>query len=155
MLQKFSNLTVVDVEIIINQVRKLISQSIFAVEFLFIFCLLSGSLVLWASLASSREERIREVTILRTMGATKQQLAFSQFFELFVVGFTSGFIATLMAQLLAIGISNFVFEFEINFSYIPILLGGLVGAFFSVISGTIALRGVLETPSIKSLREVI
>ena len=89
------------------------------------------------------------------MGATKQQLAFSQFFELLVVGFTSGFIATLMAQLLAIGISNFVFEFEINFSYIPILLGGLVGAFFSVISGTIALRGVLETPSIKSLREVI
>ena len=48
LLQKFSNLTVVDVEIIINQVRKLISQSIFAVEFLFIFCLLSGSLVLWA-----------------------------------------------------------------------------------------------------------
>ena len=45
--------------------------------------------------------------------------------------------------------------FTITFNFTPVIFGGFAGAFFSVVSGSIALRGVLETSSIKSLREIV
>ncbi len=153
LLNKFSNLTIVDTDLIAKQVRRLISQSVFAVQFLFLFCLLSGCMVLWTSLSSSREERIREIAIYRSLGATKYQLALSQWFELCIVGFLTGFIATFMAQFLAIVIANYAFQLSMNFNFASLFLGGFTGAFFSLASGTLALKGVLSTPAIKILRE--
>ncbi|MFT2536344.1 hypothetical protein ACMWQD_28615, partial [Escherichia coli] len=64
-LSRFPNLTIVDVGAMINQVQQILEQVIKAVEFLFLFALLSGLLVLYTALMASREARIAEVGLLR------------------------------------------------------------------------------------------
>jgi putative ABC transport system permease protein len=154
LLKKFPNLTVVDTELIAKQVRKVINQSVFAVQFLFLFCLISGCLVLWACLISSRDERIKEVVLLRSFGATARQLALAQWFELLSIGFISGFLATAMAQVLAKIVAVNIFSLDLALSFPPLLIGGLIGASFSLISGTLALKGILSTPTIHAIRQI-
>jgi putative ABC transport system permease protein len=75
LLQEFPNLTVVDTTAVFRQVQAVIDQVIAAVEFLFVFTLAAGILVLYAALASSRDERVREAGLLRALGASRQQLS--------------------------------------------------------------------------------
>ncbi len=154
LLKQFPNLTIVDTELIAQQVRRLIQQSVFAVQFLFLFCLISGCLVLWACLASSREERIKEVVLLRSLGASARQIAFAQWFELLFIGFLSGFLATGMSQILSLFIANKIFGFDFMFSIYPMFAGGVMGAVFALISGSMALKGIITTPTIKAIREI-
>ena len=154
LLKQFPNLTVVDTELIAKQVRRLITQSVFAVQFLFLFCLISGCLVLWACLVSSRGERITEVVLLRSLGASKRQIALAQWFELFSIGFLSGFLATGMAQILSKIVAKTVFSFDLTFNFYFLMIGGLIGALFALISGTFALKDIISTPTIKAMREI-
>ena len=154
LLNQFSNLTVVDTDLIAKQVRRLITQSVFAVQFLFLFCLIAGCLVLWSSLLSSRKERVQEIVFLRSLGASANQLAFSQWFELLLIGFLSGFTATGMAQVFAKIVALHTFDINLIFNFSPLLIGGVVGACFSLASGSLALRGILSTPAIDAMREI-
>ena len=109
---------------------------------------------MWSCLSSSRDERMREVLLLRSLGASARQLAYAQWFELIAIGFISGFIATGMAQLFAKIVALKVFGFDLPLSFLPLFIGGVIGATFSFISGTFALRGILSTPPIRAIREI-
>jgi hypothetical protein len=67
----YPNLTIVDVGGILQQVQAVLDQVITAVEFLFVFTLASGVLVLYAALMGSQDERTREAALLRALGATR------------------------------------------------------------------------------------
>ncbi len=82
LIQRFPNLTVVDVSATLNQIQRVLAQVITAVEFLFIFTLVAGLIVLMAGLMTSRERRAREWAILRSLGATQDLLARVQRIEL-------------------------------------------------------------------------
>jgi putative ABC transport system permease protein len=69
----YPNLTVVDVSGIIHQLQEVLDQVVTAVEFLFLFTLASGVLVLYAALMGSQAERTREAGLLRALGATRKQ----------------------------------------------------------------------------------
>jgi predicted lysophospholipase L1 biosynthesis ABC-type transport system permease subunit len=64
-----------------------------AVQFLFVFTLAAGVVVLYAALASSRDERIREAALMRALGASRRQLQRAQMLELGVTGALSGLLA--------------------------------------------------------------
>jgi putative ABC transport system permease protein len=66
------NLTVIDVSGIIRQLQEVLDQVVTAVEFLFLFTLASGVLVLYAALMGSTAERTREAGLLRALGATRR-----------------------------------------------------------------------------------
>jgi hypothetical protein len=63
----FPNLTVVDIGSVLRQIQEVVGQVIAAVEFLFLFTLCSGVLVLYAALAGSQDERVREAGLLRAL----------------------------------------------------------------------------------------
>src|SRR5690606_10171 len=77
----YPNLTVIDVSGIIRQLQEVLDQVVVAVEFLFMFTLASGVLVLYAALMGSQSERTREAGLLRALGATRGQLATAQRIE--------------------------------------------------------------------------
>ncbi|HWJ96404.1 MAG TPA: FtsX-like permease family protein, partial [Telluria sp.] len=91
--REYPNLTVIDVSGIIRQLQEVLDQVVTAVEFLFLFTLASGVLVLYAALMGSQAERTREAGLLRALGATKKQLAQAQRIEFVLVGGLSGLLA--------------------------------------------------------------
>ncbi|MBC7685138.1 MAG: FtsX-like permease family protein, partial [Bdellovibrionales bacterium] len=70
--REFPNLTVIDVSSIIGQLQEVLDQVVSAVEFLFMFTLASGVLVLYAALMGSQDERTREAALLPALGATRR-----------------------------------------------------------------------------------
>ena len=148
----FPNLTVVDVGSVIKQIQAVVDQVVTAVEFLFLFTLASGVLVLYAALAGSHDERTREAGLLRALGATRKQLSQAQWIEFVLVGGLSGLLAATGAAAVGWSLATFVFDFEWQFSPVVWLAGLVVGAACAVFGGWAGLRNVLKQPPLQTLR---
>jgi putative ABC transport system permease protein len=149
----FPNLTVVDIGAILQQIQDVVDQVVAAVEFLFLFTLASGVLVLYAALIGSQDERIREAGLLRALGATRRQLAQAQWIEFGLVGALAGLLAASGAAATGWALARYVFDFEWHFSPLVWLSGMLIGAACALIGAWAGLRNVLNRPPLQSLRE--
>jgi putative ABC transport system permease protein len=149
----YPNLTVVDIGSVVKQIQDVIDQVVTAVEFLFMFTLASGVLVLYAALASSQDQRTREAGLLRALGATRKQLSQSQWIEFALVGGLAGLLAAAGATAIGGSLAHFVFDFEWKFSPIVWIAGIAVGAACAFIGGWVGLRNVLNHPPLQTLRE--
>jgi putative ABC transport system permease protein len=149
----YPNLTVVDIGSVVKQIQDVIDQVVTAVEFLFMFTLASGVLVLYAALASSQDQRTREAGLLRALGATRKQLSQSQWIEFALVGGLAGLLAASGATAVGWSLAHFVFDFEWKFSPVVWIAGLAVGATCAFIGGWVGLRNVLNQPPLQTLRE--
>ncbi|MBK4734229.1 FtsX-like permease family protein [Noviherbaspirillum sp. DKR-6] len=152
MVRDFPNLTVVDVGAVLRQIQGVVDQVVRAVEFLFLFTLASGVLVLYAALAGTHDERIREAGLLRALGATRRQLSRAQWLEFALVGSLSGFLAATGAAATGWALAQYVFDFPWHFSPLVWLAGMAVGAACALIGGWAGLRNVLRQPPLQTLR---
>ena len=150
----FPNVTVFDVDAILNQLQSVLDQVVGAVQLLFGFALAAGLLVLGAALSATRDERVHEAAVLRALGATRAQLARAQRLELLALGGLAGMLAAGGAQLIGLALSRFVFDFPFTVSLWPWGVGIVIGMAGAWAGGALALRGVLHTPPLVSLREV-
>jgi putative ABC transport system permease protein len=151
--RQFPNLTVIDVSGIIRQLQEVLDQVVTAVEFLFLFTLASGVLVLYAALMGSTAERTREAGLLRALGATRGQLASAQRIEFVLVGGLSGLLAASGAAALGWALAEYQFKFPWHFEPQVWAAGLLVGAVCALIGGWLGLRNVLRQPPLQTLRE--
>ena len=90
LLREFPNVLVIDVGEILHQVQSIIEQVARAVEFVFLFTLLGGVLVLEAAIAVTQDERRYDAAILRTLGASQRQLSAAQVAEFLALGGLAG-----------------------------------------------------------------
>ena len=151
--QSFPNLTVLDVGSVIRQIQTVLDQVVTAVEFLFLFTLAAGALVLYAALLGSQHERTREAGLLRALGATRSQLARAQWIEFALVGSLAGLLAASGAAAAGWALAHFVFDFPWTFSPLVWLAGIGVGAACALGGGWLGLRNVLRQPPLQTLRE--
>jgi putative ABC transport system permease protein len=149
----FPNLTIVDVGALIKQLQSVMDQVTTAVEFLFLFTLASGVLVLYAALAGSQDLRMREAALLRALGATRKQLSQAQWIEFLLVGSLAGVLAATGSSAIGWALARFVFNFEWTFSPLVWVAGLVVGTICALIGGWVGLRNVLNQPPLLSLRE--
>jgi putative ABC transport system permease protein len=149
----YPNLTVIDVSGIIRQLQDVLDQVVVAVEFLFLFTLASGVLVLYAALMGSQAERTREAGLLRALGATRSQLARAQRIEFALVGGLSGLLAATGAAALGWALAEYQFKFPWHFEPQVWLVGLAAGAVCALVGGWLGLRSVLRQPPLQTLRE--
>jgi putative ABC transport system permease protein len=152
--QEFSNLTVVDVSRILQQMQAIMSQVLIAVEFLFLFSLLSGMLVLYAALLGSQRDRIVETAILRVLGATRNSIARAQWIECAITGALAGTFAATGAAAIAWALAHYVFKFSWSLSIWLWVISALIGVLCALLGAYLSLRPVLQSPPLASLREV-
>jgi len=153
LVARFANLTVIDAGVLIAQLQSVLNQVIGAVQFLFVFTLAAGVLVLYAALAGSRDERVREAALLRALGASRQQIRRVQLTEFILVGGIAGLMAAVGAQALAYVLAERVFSFHLSFNpWLP-GLGTAAGIACATLTGWSGLQAVLRRPALQSLRE--
>jgi len=155
LLREVPNVTVVDVSAILGQLQSILGQAIQAVQLLFLFTVTAGVLVLGAAFVSTRDERIREVAILRVLGARAAQVRGVLILELVLIGALAGVMAAGVAVGVSWSLAHWVFAFPYVPSWWPWAVGMAGGALSACIGGGLALRGVLRTPPLLSLREAL
>ena len=152
LLQQFPNLTLIDTSEVIRQIQSMVSQVALAVQFIFVFTLIAGGIVLFAVLLAAFDERRYEISLMRALGANRTQLRHAMLFELAIMGSISGFIAALGSNLLGQFISQKIFEINLPFDFKLLILSMLISAGLAITAGWFALKKLLETPPIEVLR---
>ena len=153
LVQKFPNVTSVDMRASLAQVQRVLDQVIQAVEFLFGFTLAAGVMVLLAAVGAGRQAREREYAIMRALGAGRALLAQVQRTELLGLGFLAGSMASAMALAVAWALARFAFEFDWTPLWWAPLVGGAVGAALAWVAGSLSLAGVLRQSVVQTLRQ--
>jgi putative ABC transport system permease protein len=152
LVRQFPNVTNVDMTTTLAQMQRVLNQVIGAVEFLFVFTLAAGVVVLFAAVTATREERTREFAIMRAVGARASLLRQVQRAELAGVGLLAGLLASVVASLVGWALAHFVFEFEWSVSLWVVLAGAIAGACLALAAGWWGLRDVLRSPVVQTLR---
>jgi len=155
LVREFPNITAVDLSQTLGQVQRVLDQVIAAVEFLFVFTLAAGLVVLFAAVSATREERAREFAILRALGASARLLRAVQRAELLGVGLLAGLLASVAALAVGWALAHYVFDFAWTAPVWVPLAGALAGALLALAAGWWSLREVLRRPVMETLRRAV
>ena len=128
MVNSHPNLTVIDVSAVLHTVQALINRISVATEFIFIFSLASGFTVMYAALATSRDERILETALWRVFGARRSQVWIAQLTEFALMGGCAGLLAAVGASLVEWRLSTYLFKMPSHVNTLVWLLATGTGA---------------------------
>jgi putative ABC transport system permease protein len=152
LVRDFPNITNVDMSATLAQLQGVLTQVIGAVQFLFVFTLAAGLVVLFAAVTATREERTREYAIMRAVGARTTLLRQVQRAELAGVGLLAGLLASSVAVAVGWLLARHVFDFAWTVRpWVP-LAGAGAGALLALVAGWWGLREVLRRPVVDTLR---
>jgi len=150
----YSNLSLVDVDSLLDRVREIVDRVGNAVRWILGFSLLAGALVLAAALAASAAERRHEAALLRTLGARRNQLRVAAACEFALLGLVAGLTAAFGAAGAGLWLGHAVFHIE---GFVPPLwplaFAALGAAFVVMLLGLAGTRKVTQTSPMRLLRE--
>ena len=116
LVRQFPNLTIINVAAVLEQLQDLISKMSYAIEFVFGFSLLAGVAVLYAALMATREERVRESTLMRVLGASRKQVVLAMLVEFLCVGMLASLVAMLFTNIAAYYLATLVLHIDYQFN---------------------------------------
>ena len=151
LITAFPNVTALDLDAALGQVRAILDRVVRAVQFIFLFTLGAGLAVLLAAIEGTRAERVRETALLRALGASDRTLLLGLLAEYAALGLVAGLVAAAAAQGIGAALAHFVFELPYVFS-LPLWLAGAVGGSALVsLLGWLSLRPTLRAAPTRAL----
>lgn len=154
LVRQFPNITVLDVEQMINQIRNIMEKVTLVIEAVFLFTLIAGILVMIATMQSTHDERIRDNAIMKTLGANKKQLRKILFTEFFLIGAISSLVATLAANLTGYAIASNLMNMQYQIHINSVVVSLVIGTSIITTTGLIAFWRYHKTSPVSTLRQV-
>lgn len=154
-VRQFPNVSIIDLGLILSVLDEILGKIGFVVRFMGGFSILTGFVVLVASVMISKYQRIRESVLLRTIGASRKQILAITALEYFFLGLLAAFAGVLLA--LAGSWALAVFSFEVAFAPDLLALGLLIIAItaVTVLIGLFNSRDITSRPPLEILRKDI
>jgi putative ABC transport system permease protein len=153
LVREFPTVSVLDVDAILKQIREIMDRASLAMQYVFLFTLAAGIVVLLAAVQATRDERRYESAMLRTLGASRGTVLQGVAAEFSALGFLSGTLAAFGATGVGWVIAREVFTLEYTLDPWVWVAGLLCGTILVGLSGTLATRSVINTPPIVTLRD--
>ena len=154
LVKAFPNITVIDIDAIMSEVRSIIDRVSEAVEYVFVLTLISGFLVMFAAMQATMDERLHENALIRSLGGRRGQLSGALLVEFSLLGIVSGLIAAVCADAVGYIVARRLFQMEYVMDPV-IWVAGMAGAAV-VVAGTgwLGMRRVLRQPPALILRQL-
>ena len=154
LVERFPNLSVIDIDAVLKQVRGTADQVSKVVQVVFWFSLSAGVLVLLAAISASQDERLLEGGVMRVLGGSRRQLRLAQASEFAAIGLLSGLVAAIAAAILSGVVATRVFDLPWEPNWTLAAVGGGLGMLAALVAGLFATRSVLDAPPSVTLREL-
>jgi len=153
LVSKFPNVSILDLRQVFTIIEAILDKVSWIINFMALFSILTGLIVLMGSVRNSKYQRIQESVLLRTIGAVNKQILKIAAFEYAFLGFLGSFVGLLLAvicgQLLAVLVFNEPFVPSL-IPFVTLLPGiNLVVLFI----GLLNIRAVLKSSPLEVLRK--
>jgi putative ABC transport system permease protein len=148
----YPTITVISLADILQTVQDVVGHITLVIRFLAGFSILAGAVILASSIASTRFRRIKEVVVLKTLGATRVRIAQVFSVEFAVLGLLAGAVGAVFANLLArILLHRMQVTYHWNFSGSVVAV--VATAALAMITGWVASFRILGQKPLEVLRE--
>jgi putative ABC transport system permease protein len=149
----YPTVTVINVAQALETVRSVVIQITYVIQFLAAFSIFAGVIILASSIAGTRYRRIREVVVLKTLGATRRRIATVFSIEFAVLGLVAGIVGVLFANIIARVILTraMMVSYHVQWGWAAAALAGTAG--LTVATGWLASHRILGRKPLEVLRE--
>jgi putative ABC transport system permease protein len=153
MFRRFPTVTVVNVADVMQIVEDVVNRIALAIRFISAFTVLAGIAMVASSVAGTRFRRMREVVVLKTLGATRGRIAQIFSVEFFTLGAVAGLMGSLLAAAFAAFALRRMLDIEFHFDWRATLVATAAAATVAVAAGWIASFRVLGRKPLEVLRD--
>jgi putative ABC transport system permease protein len=153
LLQEYPGITLLDLEVVLAQVRSVIDKASLAVQYVFLFTLLAGVVVLLAAIQVTHDERRFESALLHTLGARRSKILQGVAVEFVALGSLAGLLAALGATAVGWVLAENLFDLDYRLDPSLWVIGVLAGATIVGFTGTLAARKAVNEPPVVVLRQ--
>ncbi|WP_257668033.1 ABC transporter permease [Parapedobacter tibetensis] len=155
MVRQFPNVSIIDLGLILSILDEILDRIGFVIRFMGGFSILTGFVVLVASVMISKYQRIKESVLLRTMGASRRQILAITALEYFFLGLIAAFTGVLLALGGSWALAAFSFEIPFTPDLIMMVLLIIGITVLTILVGLINSRGITSRPPLEILRKEV
>ncbi|HUQ92064.1 MAG TPA: FtsX-like permease family protein [Bryobacteraceae bacterium] len=150
--RRFPTVTVINGADVLAIVQEVVDQIALVIRFISFFAILAGAIILASSVAGTRFRRIREVVILKTLGATRRRIAGIFSVEFLILGAAAGILGSLLATGFSLLVLKRIFQVDYRFEPLPHLVAILLTALLANFAGWLASYRILQQKPLEALR---
>jgi len=150
---RFPAITVVNMAEVLDTIQSVVDQISLIVRFISGFSILAGAVILASSVAGTRFRRIREVVILKTLGATRARVAKIFSVEFLVIGTVAGLMGGLLAGGFAWLVLNRLLNATTGLDGVPMAVSIAGTALLAIATGWLASYRTLGQKPLEILRD--
>lgn len=149
---EFPNISAIDISIALRSIREFLDKISLAIQFMALFSILTGFIVLASSITISRRQRTRESVLLRTLGANKNQIGFIQTIEYALLGLLASLAGLILAVAASWGLATFYFDLNFIPDFLNLMLITLLIMAITILIGWSGSRHIFKNSPLEILR---
>jgi putative ABC transport system permease protein len=153
-VNRFPNISSIDLTSIKRTVDRIVGRVSLAIRFMALFSLAVAIPVLFSAVAATRRARVREGVLLRTLGATRGQIAKILLAEYSLLGVLGGLTGMLLSMAGGWAVVRYLFKMPFALPLAPITGIALVIVALTLLIGLLAGRDVFRETPIAALRDI-
>jgi putative ABC transport system permease protein len=153
LVQRMANVAILDLTQLQRALDAVLSRVAAVVRFLALFSVATGFVVLLGAVATARLQRIRESVLLKTLGATRGQIASILATEYVAMGAVSAVVGVGASIVAGWALSRWLFRVSFSVPALPLFLIGLLVAALTGAIGVWGSREVFRRTALEAIRE--
>jgi putative ABC transport system permease protein len=152
-VNRFPNVSSIDLTAIKRTVDRIVGKVSLAIRFMALFSLAVAIPVLFSAVSATRRERIREGVLLKTLGATRGQIARILLAEYSLLGLMGGLTGMLLSLAGGWAVVRYIFKTPFAPALVPVagIAAAIVG--LTLLIGLLAGRDVFKETPVTALRD--
>lgn len=154
-VKTFPNISIVDLGLVLSVLDEILTKMGFVIRFMAAFSIVTGLIILIASILISKYQRIRESVLLRTLGASRKQILAITALEYFFLGALAAGAGIMLSLIASWGLARFSFETSFTPEVLPVLGLFVLISLLTVAIGLFNIRGILNKPPLEILRNEV
>lgn len=151
-LAEYPNISMVNLAMVVETLEDLLSKISFVIQFMAMFSILTGILVLISSLIISKYQRIKDSILLRTLGASSRTVSLINTLEYFFLGSLASLSGIVLSMLATYLLSAHVFELPFRWAWSEALIVYLIITAVTVLLGWLNGRNIINKSPMEVLR---
>ncbi len=155
LVTQYPNVSIIDLNLILNVLDDILDKIGFVIRFMAIFSMITGLVVLVASVLISKFQRIQETVLLRTLGSSRRQIFAITALEYFFLGALAAITGILLSLGGSWALAHYVFKTSFSPEFLPVIILFLIVCSLTVLIGLGNSRFIVSRPPLEILRQEV